>query len=47
MRSIDILHKNHSVDFFFVEDYDLNELAHHEGKTAVRNTDAEAMVLLE
>lgn len=30
--------------FYFVEDFGLNELAHHEGKKALRGTDAEEMV---
>jgi Unconventional myosin tail, actin- and lipid-binding len=45
MRAIDIKAKNFSVDFFFVDDYGLTELANHEGRTAEKKTDAESMSL--
>lgn len=45
MRAIDLLVTNKSIDFFFVEDYGLIELANHEGRTAEKKTEAEAMNL--
>jgi Unconventional myosin tail, actin- and lipid-binding len=45
MRAIDIQAKNKTIDFFFVDDYGLTELANHEGRTAEKKTDAESMSL--
>lgn len=45
MRAIDIQVKNKSIDFFFVDDFGLTELANHEGRTAEKKTDAESMNL--
>ena len=46
MRSIDILKPNKSIEFYFVEDFGMNELANHEDRVAVKPTEAEAMVSL-
>lgn len=45
MRSIDLQVLNKSIDFYFVDDYGLTELANHEGRTAEKKTDAESMSL--
>lgn len=45
MRAIDIQVKNKSIDYFFVDDFGLTELANHEGRTAEKKTDAESMNL--
>lgn len=45
MRAIDIQVKNKSIDFYFVDDFGLTELANHEGRTAEKKTDAESMNL--
>ena len=45
MRAIDLQVTNKGIDFFFVDDYGLTELANHEGRTADKKTDAEAMNL--
>jgi Unconventional myosin tail, actin- and lipid-binding len=45
MRAIDIQVKNKSIDYFFVDDFGLTELANHEGRTAEKKTDAESMSL--
>ena len=45
MRVIDLRSTNKSIDFYFVEDYGLTELASHEGRTADKNSEAEAMNL--
>jgi hypothetical protein len=45
MRAIDLQVTNKSIDFFFVEDYGLTELANHEGRIAEKKTEEEAMNL--
>lgn len=45
MRAIDIQVKNKSIDYFFVDDFGLTEMANHEGRTAEKKTDAESMNL--
>lgn len=45
MRAIDIRSNNKSIEFFFVDDFGLTELANHEGRTAEKKTDAESMSL--
>lgn len=34
-----------ALNFFFVEDYGLNELSNHEGKPALRKPECEVMVV--
>lgn len=46
LRSLDITYPNRAIDFFFVEDYGMNELANHESRPAVKKIEAEAMVFL-
>lgn len=45
MRGIDLQVPNKSLSFYFVDDYGLTEMASHEGRTAEKKTDAEAMKL--
>lgn len=45
MRAIDLQVTNKGLDFYFVDEYGLTELASHEGRTAEKKTDAEAMNL--
>lgn len=45
MRAIDLQVSNKGIDFFFVDEYGLTELANHEGRTADKKTEAEAMNL--
>jgi hypothetical protein len=45
MRAIDLQITNKSIDFFFVDEYGLTELANHEGRSAEKKTEEEAMNL--
>lgn len=45
MRAIDLQVTNKSLDFYFVDDYGLTELANHEGRTAEKKTEEESMNL--
>jgi hypothetical protein len=44
LYSIELAVPDTALNFFFVEDYGLNELANHEGKPALRKLECEVMV---